>query len=312
MLIYTGRRHWKEVWRSAWEGARSPEPREAFRYRCAFAGLLAGSLLLFIFTALIGMTWWIGLAFFGIVFLLGFAITRVRAELGSPHEIVWVNPIQVLVTLFGTRAIGTPDLTLLSVLYWFNRGYRNHPMPNQLEAFKMMENKPAVRFGGIVGVLLIGMVVSLLATDWANLHVTYAAGAGAKAAGFKSWVGSESYDRLSNWIRQPQPAASTGMYFVIGGFLLTVALYAMRTTFVWWPFHPAGYALALSYAMEYFWFPVFIAWLCKFVIIRYGGVSLYRSAIPFFLGLILGDYTIGSIWAIVGPLLGIPTYKIYI
>jgi hypothetical protein len=30
------------------------------------------------------------------------------------------------------------------------------------------------------------------------------------------------------------------------------------------------------------------------------------------LGLILGDFTIGSIWAIIGPLLGIQAYKIYI
>ena len=50
----------------------------------------------------------------------------------------------------------------------------------------------------------------------------------------------------------------------------------------------------------------------KFLIIRYGGISLHRRAIPFFLGLILGDYTIGALWAIIGPILGIPTYKIYI
>ena len=96
------------------------------------------------------------------------------------------------------------------------------------------------------------------------------------------------------------------------GFILTVVLSLLRTSFVWWPFHPAGYALALSYAMEYFWLPVMIAWLLKFLIVRYGGVKMYRAAIPFFLGLILGDYTMGSLWAIVGPLLGIPTYKIYI
>jgi hypothetical protein len=86
----------------------------------------------------------------------------------------------------------------------------------------------------------------------------------------------------------------------------------MRVNFVWWPFHPAGYALALSYAMEYFWLPIFIAWALKFLIIRYGGIGLHRRAIPFFLGLILGDYTMGALWAIVGPVLGIPTYKIYI
>ncbi len=311
-LIYAGRNYWRSVFRSAWEGARSEDPAEARRYRAAVIGFLVGSGLLAIFSKLIGMSAWVAFAFFGIVFLLGFVITRVRAEFGSPHEIVWVNPVQVLVTTFGTHALGAQDLTLMSVLYWFNRGYRNHPMPNQLEAFKMLEGKPGVRFAGIVGVLAFASVVSLVATDWANLHVTYAAGAEGKAMGYKAWVGEESYGRLASWLNQPVPPASSGLYYIAAGFVLTVILSLLRTSFVWWPFHPAGYALALSYAMEYFWMPVFIAWLLKFLIVRYGGVKLYRAAIPFFLGLILGDYTVGSLWAIAGPLLGIPTYKIYI
>lgn len=312
MLIYTGRRHWAAVWKSARDGAKSDDPAEARRYRAAFAGFVVGCVLLGIWANVIGLSAWVAFAFFGIVLLLGFAITRVRAELGSPHEIVWVNPIQVLVTLFGTRALGAQDLTGMSVLYWFNRGYRNHPMPNQLEAFKMLDNKPSVKFGGIVGIILLATAWSLFATDWANLHVTYAAGARSKAAGFKWWVGEESYGRLASWLTQPQPPASTGLYYILGGFILTVALGTLRSNFTWWPFHPAGYALALSYAMEYFWMPTFIAWLLKFLIIRYGGITMYKAAIPFFLGLILGDYTMGSLWAIIGPLMGQPTYKIYI
>ena len=43
-----------------------------------------------------------------------------------------------------------------------------------------------------------------------------------------------------------------------------------------------------------------------------GGVKLYRTTVPFFLGLILGDYTIGSIWSLIGCIFSIPTYRIYI
>jgi len=312
MLLYAGRGYWRQVFESAWLGARSADPVEARRYRTAFGGLIVGGLLLALFSALIGMSGWVALAFFFIVFFLGFVITRVRAEFGSPHEIVWVNPVQVLLTLFGSRALGAQDLTLLSMLYWFNRGYRNHPMPNQLEAFKMMDGKPSVGVGKLCAVLAFASVISLLSTYWAHLHVLYAYGGEAKDVGFKSFVGAESYNRLAGWLNQPVPPASTGLYYIAAGFAFTIALSLMRINFVWWPFHPAGYALALSYAMEYFWMPIFIAWALKFLIIRYGGISLHRRAIPFFLGLILGDYTMGALWAIIGPVLGIPTYKIYI
>lgn len=312
MLLYSGRGYWRQVWASVRLGARSEDPVEARRYRAALAGFAVGVVLLEVFSNLIGLNGWIAVAFFLIVFLLGFVITRVRAEFGSPHEIVWVNPVQVLVTLFGTRALGAHDLTLLSALYWFNRGYRNHPMPNQLEAFKMLDGKPSVGIGSLCGVLAFASVISLLSTDWAHLHVLYAYGGEGKAPGFKSWVGAESYDRLAGWLAQPIPPASTSLYYILGGFVLTLALSLMRINFVWWPFHPAGYALALSYAMEYFWLPIFIAWGLKLLIIRYGGIALHRRAIPFFLGLILGDYTMGALWAIIGPILGVPTYKIYL
>ena len=89
-------------------------------------------------------------------------------------------------------------------------------------------------------------------------------------------------------------------------------LRGMRGAFISWPFHPAGYALAISYAMDYFWFTFLLGWFIKTLIVRYGGMKLHNQFVPFFLGLILGDFVIGSIWAIIGPILGTATYKIFI
>ena len=35
---------------------------------------------------------------------------------------------------------------------------------------------------------------------------------------------------------------------------------------------------------------IFMAWLAKSLIIRFGGIDLYRRAAPFFIGLILGQF----------------------
>ena len=312
ILIYSGRHKWAAAFREARLGLNSADPAEGMRYRYALIGLIVGIVLLGVFSAMIGMSWYVALAFFALVLFLGFVITRIRAEFGAPHEIYWVNPGQVLVTLFGPHMLGAQSLTLLSTLYWFNRCYRNHPMPNQLEAFKMMDGRKGVKFGGLVGAMCIAAVVSLLTTYWANLHVTYAAGALAKANGFKWWAGTESFGNLQNWLTDPNSFKTSAVGYIVGAFLFVVGLSILRMNFEWWPLHPAGYALAISFAMEYFWLPVFIAWLAKAVILRYGGSRMYRLAIPFFLGLILGDYTGGALWAIIGPIMGVPTYKIFI
>jgi hypothetical protein len=59
--------------------------------------------------------------------------------------------------------------------------------------------------------------------------------------------------------------------------------------FVGWPLHPVGLAFALTNTVRIDWFGIFLAWLVKAAILRYGGVVLYRKVRPLFLGLILGS-----------------------
>src|SRR5207253_971226 len=87
-----------------------PEPRtssaddkERLEFRIAFIGLAAGTLFLAWFSNTIGLSWWVALLFFGLFFLLAIALTRVRAEFGAPHEIYYVSPRTVLVTVFGVN-----------------------------------------------------------------------------------------------------------------------------------------------------------------------------------------------------------------
>ena len=75
-----------------------------------------------------------------------------------------------------------------------------------------------------------------------------------------------------------------------------------------WPFHPIGYALANTQSMDYMWMPFLIAWALKRLVLRYGGMRLYRRSLPFFLGLILGDYAVPALWFAYGWIQGIQMY----
>ena len=104
----------------------------------------------------------------------------------------------------------------------------------------------------------------------------------------------------------------------VGGILAGVVAFRFASASVdvsHGPLHDILFAylvLALSFAMDYFWFAFLVSWLIKLVLVRYGGMRTHTAAAPFFLGLILGDYVAGSIWAIYGPAVGITTYKIFI
>jgi hypothetical protein len=99
--------------------------------------------------------------------------------------------------------------------------------------------------------------------------------------------------------------------FLIGGLLFSLFLMVMRGQFLWWPFHPVGLAVSSSWAMGYMWFPIFIAWLLKRVILRASGLQGYRTAVPFFLGLVLGEFVVGSVWNILGLTFHLEIYKFW-
>lgn len=73
---------------------------------------------------------------------------------------------------------------------------------------------------------------------------------------------------------------------------------------LWWPLHPIGFLVSGGWAMNNVWFSVFLAWLIKATVLRYGGPKLYRQTWPFFLGVILGQFVSGGIWLIIDAFTG--------
>lgn len=312
ILIWANRSYLQRLLTEVFAFRRPTIPASELRQcRWAVAGIGLGMLFLWGFMIRMGMTPGIAALFLLIYIGLSVAITRIRAELGTPHEINFVSPNAILVNTLGTEALGRNNLTAMATTHWFNRGYRSHPMPNQMESLKMAEGG-RIDLGRLYLLTVAVSAVAILATYWANLDVTYAAGGAAKAVGFKRWVGTEAYSRLDQWITTPVQVDYQNMGFMGLGLAFVFFLKAMRSAFIWWPFHPAGYALAMSFAMDYFWFAFLVSWIIKLVLVRYGGMRLHSQAAPFFLGLILGDYVSGSLWAIWGPVNQMSTYKIFI
>jgi uncharacterized protein DUF6784 len=95
------------------------------------------------------------------------------------------------------------------------------------------------------------------------------------------------------------------------GFVITCFLSLMRHRFLWWPLHPIGYVMAIYGGFSEFWSSVFVGWLIKAIIMKFFGLRASRRAVPFFLGLILGDYVISSSWTLVGTIFHIPTYVLW-
>ncbi|MEI6914420.1 MAG: DUF6785 family protein, partial [Armatimonadota bacterium] len=204
VTIWSTRHYLKNVWLQIVGKAKEQEPGEARDYKIAFAVIIAGLLFLCLWSALMNISWWVAIIFFGLYLLLSLTLTRVRAELGTPHEIYFVNPHDILAKVFGTNMIGMPTMTAICTMYWFNRGMRCHPMPNVMESFKMAEYAK-VNYRKMAAVIFLAFTVGIVSTYFYNLQETYQLGArSGKTLGFKWWLGDESYrTRLTAWLQNP-------------------------------------------------------------------------------------------------------------
>ncbi len=316
--LYMGKDHLGGVWQVLMgRGPRELAERqdeEPLAYRTAFWIVLAGLGFLLAFSMRMGMWLWIAVAVFVIYFMISLTVTRVRAELGPPaHDLHNAGPDQILTNVFGSdgRVLLPQQLTLLKLYFWFNRAYRAHPMPIQLESYKIAQ-QTGIPMRAMTKALVLAAAMGVLAAFWAQVHCYYVYGMSAKMSFVARIFGTEPFNQLASWLRSGRPgdAGKIGGYAV--GFLFALALMTLRVRFVWWPFHPVGYAISSSWSMNCLWLPIFIAWLAKWVMLRYAGFRTFQRAIPFALGLVLGEFIVGGAWLLAGIVFHFNAYAFWV
>ena len=314
-FAWTGKRHFHSVLKSATSRrareAQTQTRDEPMSYRTAVWGFVLGILLFAFLLYKAGMAIWLALVFAVLFLITPLVTTRIRAESGIfVHAYHWQAPRYILNTVLGTHRLGAQNLTALSVCF-FNRDYRPQQMPHQLEAFKIAEIA-RISQRQMLWTLLIATAFGALVALWVQLHLYYQFGA--DSGYFGPWAlgyGREYFRRLTNWITYPLDTDWIGVIFIGIGFTVMMALSYLRVKFFWLPLHPLGYVMASNQEMSDLWIPLLIALFLKWLILRHGGIQSYRRIIPFFLGLVLGDYLMGSTWSLLNVLLNTTMYQFY-
>lgn len=290
LALWTTRKYIKGILFNLFSKDQSQEPMARF----AFGGLILGAISIILFWHYAGMSLWVIISYFGIYFILLLALTRMRAELGPPtHELHNMHPDRIMSMVIGTRVFGPKNLTLTTITDWIAYGYRCHPMPHQLEGFKISE-RLNMNVKKVILAMVVAAIVGTFASILAHLTLYY------RYTGYAIW-GRGPFGRLQNWLNYPTRSMNAVSTAQMGfGIFFTAFLMFMRRRFLWWPFHPVGYAVGSGWAISHMWFSVFISWLSKTALISLGGLKNYRKVTPLFLGLILGQFVVGSLWTLIG------------
>ncbi len=173
------------------------------------------------------------------------------------------------------------------------------PAISVLEAYNIA-NVEKARNRDVFKAAVIGLVVATIATVLLFVNWTYIYGALAR------WTG-EGWSTASFFNWQALTLAEGGFWDhkaytsniwgqAIAGIFFAIALNVIRLRIPWLPLNPVAAPLVMSMMGPYWWLPMMIAWVVKYVTVQVGGTKLYETMLlPIAVGFIIGTIFIWGI-----------------
>ncbi|MDP6700782.1 MAG: hypothetical protein QGH25_14120, partial [Candidatus Latescibacteria bacterium] len=291
--LWMARDHVKDVFRKAWNpDLPIDDSRELMSYRGAVLGLLLGTAYMLVWLNKAGMEWWVAASFLFFVLVAYLGITRLVVQAGIYYLTTPVVSQAMTMMTFGTSAISAPGLAALGLTYCFFGDVQSIFMTSAAHAAKLQNTLRIARRGFA---LAIGLAVVLsFAVALTNLiSMAYEQG----ASNFNSWIfrvssgaGVMAFGDVMGKIKSPANFHAQKLgFFGIGAVAMSLLTF-MQYRFPWWPLHPVGLAVSAIWMIRNQAAAIFVAWAAKSLIMRFGGIELYRKASPFFIGLIVGYF----------------------
>lgn len=302
--IWFARGHLKSVFKNAIGKKEIDDTEEILPYKiCVWGGLLSFIFCVW-FIYLTGLPFISSVFFLLIAFIIFLGLTRISAQAGLAYYRAPVIPAAVTLHTFGSKFLGDKGLVSLGLTFSWATDIRTMVMTSTANGLKLAEKFKI--FGRKLFLsIIISILITLVSSAWSILTICYKYG----GINLYSWQFGPGLSNFSaRWVKEyilyPIGFGKAQLFFtLIGGFFMILLVIA-RAKFPWWPISPVGLACGLPYPIHHTWFSVFIAWLIKFLVMRYGGIKVYQKIKPFFLGLILGSFATGGIWLVISFLTG--------
>jgi len=164
-----------------------------------------------------------------------------------------------------------------------------------MEGFRIGE-RLHLESGKLLAAMSVAVVTATLGMFWAVVWSFNRYGMSAQMSVLPEGLARETWEQVNTWLMYPPRWTAAPSVALLIGMLSATGLAVLRMNLAWWPFHPVGYAISASWTMERIWLCVFIAWLVKWLVMKYAGSKAVRPLLYFGAGLLIGDFFFGSFW----------------
>jgi len=273
---------------------RSREPDDPYApmsNAAAVLGFIAANAFMLWWARRAGMSWGSYALIMAAFYVALVGTVRLTAAAGLLQHRPPTAARWMVIRTLGARQLDPASLTMYSYL---SMGYmlepQNWAMNFMMNSFKLM-HRGRIRARGLTWAVGIAMVGVLIACSAGVLYTAYRHSAVAMQCWPTTAVPTCAFRELTASIRSPQtPDNWLRLALLVGGGF-TAGLSWLSTHYVWWPFSPIGFVIgSVMHTNRDIWANALLGWLLATLIRRFGGLRLYHSMRPAFVGLIFGHY----------------------
>jgi hypothetical protein len=308
-VLWLGRTHWARVLRTMVRRVESDPERSMRWFGYVFAAGCLGMMAWLLWVG-VPLLWSLGLVVMGFFYAL--AITRVVAETGLPLIGPDTQNTLILIRIM-PLAWRTAAAAYFGAIVGFFIGHGNRLCVTTLfiHALGLNSDRPEKSRQRLLVLLTVVLLLSVVVCGAAHLVASYtnASTVDGRETPISSWGTGIFWWTGESLLREFQQGMHDAMarehLFHIGiGTLLAGGLQWLCQLTPHWPLHPVALLFIANWYAHRVWFNVFLGWLAKVLILRYGGSRCYTGARPFFTGLIMGEVMAMAFWAVVTGVLG--------
>ncbi|MDK1030820.1 MAG: hypothetical protein QGD94_02320 [Planctomycetia bacterium] len=312
-LAWVSRAHLMLILRSLVGRYKTPKGSEYMSYRCAATLLIVSFAVAVCWLWLAGMAVLHAIIMLAVLLMIFLTMARIVAETGLFMFHSDFKPLSA--TEYFVEFSTTPPIShntyligaMVSRQYW---GTKENLLPYAVNTVRTADGVRHIGRRWLIPIFIVGIMLAFAvsAMTWGWLGYTRG------ALMFSDTMAAGTADRLqedmNNTLQFARPLAGVKLYsplwYTAVGAAIMAALALARYRWARWPLYPVGWLLCASWAIHALWFSIFLGWMAKSLILKFGGADLYNRLKPLFLGLLVGEVTASAVVCAVPLIFGMP------
>jgi len=284
------------------------ERDEQIELRIASAVFIASSIgVIILLWKGMGANIWYTLFVCFFLLLLTIGLIRAVTEGGLLGFQAWAGPFHFIRNVLGMNKTWTsptlfaPLMVYYGVLFLDIKAFIAPAIANAIK----IRNDLRIRRLSFHLSLLAAIVLAMLVGVFGEIMMSYANGADEMNSWFHTSLPNVAgFGHIVSLIKNPPASDPVQIGWIAAGAIAMACLIYFRQFFFWLP-HPIGMIMLVNPIMIVYWFSIFLGWLFKTLVTKYGNKEVYAKVRGLFLGVIVGELIIVVMAMIISTMLDI-------